>query len=282
MANGIKERHESAALAALRRCIANVMAAFALLARPARAPLRRPALRSPRDYAVAAGIAVAVLLLGMWLVDAASVRMVAQLPRWLITAFDEVTDFGKSGWFLWPLGILFLALAALPQPATRLGQLVLATVMVRVGFLFAAIAVPGLFVTIVKRMIGRARPGVGGSVDPFLFSPFHWTAAYAGMPSGHATTAFSVLVAVGTLWPRGRTLLLLYALVVAASRLAVNAHYPTDVIAGAIVGAGGALLVRHYFALRRLGFSIGADGQTHLHPGPSARRIKSVARELLT
>ena len=92
-----------------------------------------------------------------------------------IWSFDQITDFGKSGWFLWPLGILFLALAALPAPAAHARNCVLAAVMVRVGFLFTAIAVPGLFDTIIKRMIGRARPMVGGSLDPFVFSPFNWT-----------------------------------------------------------------------------------------------------------
>jgi len=41
------------------------------------------------------------------------------------------------------------------------------------------------------------------------------------------------------------------------------------------------LLVRRYFALRLLGFSVGPDGALHQFPGPSLRRIKSVARELL-
>jgi membrane-associated phospholipid phosphatase len=158
---------------------------------------------------------------------------------------------------------------------------VLAAVMVRVGFLFAAIAVPSLFVTIVKRIIGRARPNVGGSLDPFLFSPFKWHAAYAAMPSGHATTAFAVLVAFGTLWPRARTALLIYALLIAISRVVVTAHYPTDVLAGALVGVVGAMMVRRYFALRRLGFSIGPGGEVHQFPGPSLRRIKAVARGLL-
>ena len=129
-----------------------------------------------------------------------------------------------------------------------MSQRVLAAVMVRVGFLFVAIAVPGLFTNIVKHIFGRARPGVGGSVDPSLFSPFSWPAAYASLPSGHATTAFSVLVAFGSLWPRARTVLLIYALLIAASRIVVTAHYPTDVAAGALVGtarrADGAPLFR--------------------------------------
>ncbi len=163
---------------------------------------------------------------------------------------------------------MFLALAALPS-LPRVPQLVLAAIMVRVGFLFVAIGVPSLFVTIVKHMIGRARPLVGGSLDPYLFSPFKWPAAYAGLPSGHATTAFAVLVAFGTLWPRARTILWIYALLIAASRVVVTAHYPSDVLAGALVGVVGALLVRRWFALRRLGFSIGPDGALHQYPGPS-------------
>jgi membrane-associated phospholipid phosphatase len=61
----------------------------------------------------------------------------------------------------------------------------------------------------------------------------------------------------------------------------VTAHYPTDVLAGALVGTVGALMVRRYFALRRLGFSVGPDGVPHQYPGPSLKRIKSVARDLL-
>jgi membrane-associated phospholipid phosphatase len=101
------------------------------------------------------------------------------------------------------------------------------------------------------------------------------------MPSGHATTAFAVLVAFGSLWPRWRTILLIYALLIAVSRVVVTAHYPTDVAAGALVGVIGAVMVRRYFALRGLGFSVGPDGALRQWPGPSFRRIKSVARELL-
>lgn len=278
-ANGI-DRDVDTAQTALRRCAAHVAAAFAMLTRAPRLHGRNPWPLAPQQIAIAAGLAVVIFLLVMFLIDAAAIRGVAHLPRWIVWFFDQITDFGKSGWFLWPLGILFLGLAALPR-LPRLPQLVLGAVMVRVGFLFVAIGVPGLFVNVVKHIFGRARPGVGGSLDPFLFSPFSWPAAYAGLPSGHATTVFSVLVAFGTLWPRGRTLLWVYALLIAASRVAVTAHYPSDVLAGALVGVVGALLVRRWFALRGLGFSIAPDGILRQKPGPSLRRIKAVARALL-
>ncbi len=278
-ANGLHpDRHEASPW---RRCGENTVHALTLLTRPAKLHPRRP-FATPRQIAIASAIVVAVVLFCMILIDGPVTRAVLGLPRWAIWPFDQITDFGKSGWFLWPLGLLFLALAALPTPATRVSQAVLAAVMVRIGFLFTAIALPGLFDAILKRMIGRARPTVSlPHVDPLLFAPFIWRADYASLPSGHATTAFAVLAAFGSLWPRARTMLLLYAVAIALSRIFVLGHYPSDVIAGAVVGTVGALLVRRYFALRRLGFSVGPDGTLHQLPGPSLRRMKAVARELL-
>ena len=86
------------------------------------------------------------------------------------------------------------------------------------------------------------------------------------MPSGHATTAFAVAVAFGVLWPRLRPLLWIYAIVIALSRVVVAAHHPSDVVAGAIAGAVGALLVRDWLAARRLGFI-----------GPHRRQRRDVA-----
>ncbi len=279
-ANGLNHDGGNGATSALRRCVANVVVAFAIAVRPARIHLPNPWPLTPRQFAIAAGVVVLVFLLVQFMADAASIKAVGHAPRWLVWGFDQITDFGKSGWFLWPLGILFIVLAALPA-LPRVPQLVLTSIMVRVGFLFAAIAVPGLFTNIVKHFFGRARPLVGGSLDPYLFSPLTWPAAYASLPSGHAATVFSALVAFGTFWPRARTVLWIYALLIAVSRVMVTAHYPSDVLAGAVVGVAGAMLVRRYFALRRLAFSVGPDGAVHQYPGPSFKRIKSVARELL-
>lgn len=272
---------EKPIVALLRRCGANVTAALARLAQPARF---RAAVAWPlpaRHLAIGGGVGLVIFVLGMVLIDAAVIRAMERLPRLVIDFFDEITDYGKSGWLLWPLALLFLALASVPLGLTRMSQRVVAAIMVRVGFVFATIGAPGLFVTIVKRMIGRARPGVGGGIDPFLFSPFKWSAAYAALPSGHATTAFAVLVAFGSLWPRARTWLLVYAFLIAVSRMAVTAHYPTDVATGALVGMVGAVMVRRYFALRGLGFAVCADGTVRAFPGPSLKRMKAVARELL-
>jgi len=149
---------------------------------------------------------------------------------------------------------------------------VFAALGVRFGFLFVAIALPGLFTTIVKRLIGRARPYVGGYDNPFLYKPFIWQPAYASMPSGHATTAAAAAIAIGALWPRLRPLMWLYALLIMFSRVVVVAHHPSDVLAGALVGAVGALVLRRFFAARRLAFS---PLDLRPYPWPSWWRLKA-------
>lgn len=264
-----------------RRCLNNVAVAFSLLTRPPGVNAKPPWLPPAKQLALAVLLTLGVLLAGMFLVDAQISGRMRGLPHWLSSFFDSITDYGKSGYVLWPLGLLFLFLCALPPILPRFQQRVLAAVMVRIGFLFTAVAVPSLFDTIVKRIIGRARPFTTGHPDPFAFHPFIWRNDYAALPSGHVTTAFAILVAFSTVWPRGRPYFLIYALLIAMSRVVVTAHYPTDVAAGALVGIVGALLVRRWFALRRLGFSVDPGGRLHRFPGPSARRVKAVARSLL-
>jgi undecaprenyl-diphosphatase len=88
-------------------------------------------------------------------------------------------------------------------------------------------------------------------------------------------------MAIGALWPRTRPFMWTYAVVIAVSRVVLTAHFPSDVMVGAVVGVVGALLVRDWYAARRLAFVICADGTVRPWPGPSFARIKRVARQLV-
>jgi membrane-associated phospholipid phosphatase len=244
-------------------------------------------MRAPRACvpppSVGAIAAVIVMLTAsvacMFLIDTAASAWARTLPQWFEDVFERITDLGLGGWFLFPLGFILLCLAAVTSPQlTRLTQGVLATLTVRFGFLFLAIGAPGLFVTIVKRLIGRARPYVGSPDDPFVYRPFVWAPEYASMPSGHATTAASAAIAIGALWPASRATMWFYAVLIMFSRVVVLAHRPSDVIAGALVGALGALWLRRAFAARGLLFSA---IDLRVFPGPSLQRVKAALREAL-
>jgi undecaprenyl-diphosphatase len=253
----------------------------ALLALPARAPLRASGAPMLTVGRVALALLAAVVLIGgaMLVLDDWALAQQKRTPIWVINLFNEITDYGRSGWFLWPSAILIIALSLLAATTQRLARLTIVSLIVRLEFIFGAIALPGLVVTVVKRLIGRVRPSV---VGPFAYVPFSWRPDYASMPSGHATTAFAVAVALGTLWPRARPVLWLYALVIAASRVIIAAHYPSDVIAGACVGGFGAILIRNHFSARHLGFAATRDGTVHALPGPSLRRLRSIFARMFT
>jgi membrane-associated phospholipid phosphatase len=265
----------AASVAALpQRVATNFGRWWRALARASRARLREPRPGFIATLVLLAAAAVAA----MFFVDTTASAWARQVPPWFRETFEWITDLGLSGWFLYPLGSILLYLAAVTSPALpRFTQGVLTALTARCGYLFLAIALPGLFTTIVKRMIGRARPFVGGHDDPFLYAPFSWQPAYASMPSGHATTAAAAAIAFGSVWPRARPVMWLYALIIVFSRVVVVAHHPSDVIAGAAVGVLGAAMVRRYFAARGLVFSA---RDLRPYPGPSWRRLKVAVRQI--
>ena len=249
----------------------------------ARALTRRARFtRLPKSSAVivAALALVAAAAVSMPLLDARAVEWARGEPGWFRAAFEEITGFGLSGWFLFPCGFILLFLAAVtsPQLATP-ARAALAALGARFGFVFLAVGVPGLFVSIAKRLIGRARPFVGGHEDPFHYAPFAWHPAFASMPSGHATTAVAATIAIGAIWPRTRIVMWLYAAAIMVSRVAVLAHHPSDVIGGALVAVVGTHLLRRWSAARGLVFRASDLGAK---PAPSFARVTAALRQAMS
>ena len=70
---------------------------------------------------------------------------------------------------------------------------------------------PLLVGELIKWVVGRGRPFVGGEANAFNFAPFAGTEAYASFPSAHAITAFALAFAVAAVWPRARAVMIVYA-----------------------------------------------------------------------
>ena len=226
---------------------------------------------------LSAGLGAAIIVL-MYAIDAWEI---AQMPKrgtpslWWVRI---LTDFGKDEYVLAVLGVLLIAVA-LVSPALRgIQRSLLLGLGTRLQFLFCAVAFSNLVTEVLKYCVGRGRPFVGGEANAFHFSHFAGNPAYYSFPSGHATTAFALALAVSAVWPQARVAMAVYALIIAASRLVLLAHHPSDVVAGAMVGIVGAMFVRYWFAARRLGFAIQRDGSIVSLVGPSSGRLKRVAR----
>jgi len=171
-----------------------------------------------------------------------------------------LTDFGKSAYVLWLLAGMLFAVAIISPRLRATSRSLLLGFGTRLQFLFFAVLVPVLTGEAIKWVVGRGRPFVGGEANAFNFAHFAGTEAYASFPSGHAITSFALAFAVSAVWPRARAAMIVYAVLIAISRLVLLAHHPSDVVAGALIGVVGAMFVRYWFAARRLGFAIRRDG----------------------
>jgi membrane-associated phospholipid phosphatase len=225
---------------------------------------------------LSAGLGAAIIAL-MFVLDAWEIGQMPKRGTPSLWWMRILTDFGKDEYVLAALGALLIAVAIIAPAFKGIQRSLLLGLGTRLQFLFCAVLTSSVINEVLKWSVGRGRPFVGGEGNVFHFSHFAGTPAYSSFPSGHATCAFALAFAVSALWPRARIAMLVYALVICATRLVLLAHHPSDVVAGALVGIIGAMFVRYWFAARRLGFAIQGDGTIVPLVGPSSGRLKRVA-----
>jgi undecaprenyl-diphosphatase len=143
------------------------------------------------------------------------------VPPWVDRGFRLITHLGGS------LLTIAIALLLLLIPETRyLGR------PVALSLLFSFLAAQ-----LIKRRVARRRPSVllahivplSPLPDPYSF------------PSGHSCASMSIAASILLVEPMLGIAAVMVAAVVAASRVYLRIHYPTDALVGQLIGAGTAL-----------------------------------------
>jgi membrane-associated phospholipid phosphatase len=239
------------------------------------------ARRSARHVLLLVAILGAAIIALMYALDVTEIGLMPPRGTASLWPVRILTDFGKSAYVLWVLAGILFAIAMMSPRLRGTSRSLLLSLGTRLQFVFFAVLTPVLVGEVIKWIVGRGRPFVGGQANAFSFAHFAGTEAYASFPSGHAITSFALAFSVSAIWPRARVAMVAYAILICATRLVLLAHHPSDVVAGALMGIIGAMFVRYWFAARRLGFAIRRDGTIVPLAGPSIWHLKRVARDAL-
>lgn len=106
-----------------------------------------------------------------------------------------------------------------------------------------------LFIGTLKYTINRPRPFVSHDMIEQLAH-----ASSPSFPSGHTAFAFTAAVVISIMFRNAwlQSLLFVWALLVAYSRLALGVHYPTDVLGSVMLGTTAALMANYAFRKYRV------------------------------
>lgn len=196
-------------------------------------------------------IGFAVAIAALYLLDHPISQWAQETAQPVRPFFRWITRWGESDWILIPTVIGWLGGWLLSLATRERMKLVAGQVAAICGFIFVGVGLPSLAATLLKRAVGRGRPETWTLEAPLSFQPMNWGAwEYQSFPSGHATTAFSLAAVIAFLWPRAFWPALVFAALIALSRVILGEHYPTDITAGAVLGVLGAYAVRNLFVAR--------------------------------
>jgi membrane-associated phospholipid phosphatase len=197
-------------------------------------------------------VAASLIAFGFLLIDPFVFEQARALPPDVKKFFANITNIGRSNWMLIPTGAaIALALVLKQRHASFRNSAAYGLIASTIGFVFVSIGGAGLITSLIKNILGRARPKLFDTVGALDFKLFAFSPEHASFPSGHATNIFAFATVIAMLWPQGRVLLYTVAVWIAASRVLIGAHYFTDVVVAALIGTAFPYIVRERFAARR-------------------------------
>jgi len=204
---------------------------------------------NPRHrLALSAALTALAIVLSIAFVDRPVAEFFHAQSATLHAVFTFITQFGVSTGWLIGSALLWLGLriaSRRPRCAALAARLRAYSILAL--FFFLSIAVPGIVVDLLKALAGRARPKLLFVGDEYFFAWGGLRSDYWSFPSGHTACAVSVAAALSVIWPRGRPLFIGFAILIAASRIIITAHFLSDVIMATFLALVGVHWLRFVF-----------------------------------
>lgn len=133
-----------------------------------------------------------------------------------------------------------------PLAALLVWQLDQTSPLRHAGAVLVATAAASLSAGVLKRLFGRVRPNrpEAGRFLGFSWKHANWRESF---PSSHSACALAMSVALARLYPDAAVTFWVLAVVCAALRYVLDAHWPSDVLAGLALGyVCGAVTMRAF------------------------------------
>lgn len=198
----------------------------------------------PWLYALVTAVLVSACLLSIAFFDIEIARFFKSIETTpLVRIAAAVTNVAKGGPYLVISALLFGLFHFYLRDRLRANQAL---------FVFAAVAVSGVLADLLKVLLGRARPKLLFHDNVYGFAFLHLRSEMQSFPSGHATTAAALAVALAILFPRYRVAFLIIGLLLAATRVIVAAHFLSDVLFSLVLGSLTVLVLKTQFERRGL------------------------------
>ncbi len=145
---------------------------------------------------------------------------------WLDSFWLFITQVHKSNFFVYFLApAILLAMTYIYR--ARIWQPILALA-------FAILLADGLSYRVLKKSVDRARPFASEATGSWVRQV--GVAHGNSFPSNHAANCFAGAVVLAYFFRRTKYFVYTFACLVALSRVALGVHFPSDVLAGALLG----------------------------------------------
>jgi membrane-associated phospholipid phosphatase len=206
-------------------------------------------------------VVASIIIVLVLVADPAFMAMLKSRDKLTLQIFELVTQIGASSWILLTAGAVILALSVYPTDGLKRSvRLKMHDWVLAMYFIFTSVAFAGLLTNLMKNVVGRARPQFTPQGEVWFSNPFGDNYDFASFPSGHATTAGALAMALMLLAPRYRVFFALLGIWIAISRPVLGVHFPSDIFAGLVWGGGFTWLYARSFARKRLLFAFQPDG----------------------